>query len=123
MKAEHLRFAEVADHRSVVRAGERVSGVEDQFEVAGARDVFQCAHIASPAPRVHADDPGGARRDQFFDSVWIDRVSVGVYVTEDRRDLLPLKRVRGCDKGERRDDYFACEFERKIFACCRIKSK
>ena len=61
---------------------------------------------------MHAENAGGAGRDERFDFGGINIVCRGIDVAKDRRDFLPLEGMRGGDKGERRHDDFATETER-----------
>ena len=83
----------------------QLSAVERAALLALPGDFAQLVHPARPPPEMHADDAGGARRNQSLDAGRIDRVGRGVHVAEDGGDALPLERVRGGDEGEGGDDH------------------
>ena len=61
---------------------------------------------------MHTDDSRGARRDHPPDGGRIQIVRRRVDVGEDRRDLLPLQRVRRRDERVRRNDDLALQIQR-----------
>jgi hypothetical protein len=112
VKAQHFGIAESPDHLAAIRATERVCRVIQHAEVARPRNGLDRIDVARLSPEVHADDACGARRDQALDLRRINRARDRIHVTEHRRDLLPLQRMSGRDKRERRHDDLARHAER-----------
>src|SRR5690242_16622551 len=74
-------------------------------------DVLQCFDGSGASPQVHTEYSGGSRRHHATDGFRIQVVGVFANVGEDRRDLLPLQRVRGGNEGVRRYDDLAPQVE------------
>src|SRR5262249_16171493 len=107
MEAQHLRFAKASDHPTVVRAGERMRGVEQQGQVELSRDLYESVDIAGAAPEVNSDDAGGAWRDHLTGPARIEGGGFRIDVGEQRGELLALQRMGRGDEGERRYDHLA----------------
>src|SRR5205823_14992900 len=65
--------------------------------------------VARSCPQTHADAAASAGRNPFFHATRVDHMIARVYITKDRRNLLPLERVGSCDKSERRNNDFTAE--------------
>src|SRR5262249_18369805 len=106
VKAEYLRFAEVADHPSIVRTAESVSGIEHQLQVAAVSNFTEGVDLAWSPPNVDSNDPRRARSDQLFYSSRAQTVSERINVAKYWSDLLPLQCMSSRDESERWDDNF-----------------
>ena len=61
---------------------------------------------------MHADDAARARRDHAAHGGGVEVVGGGIDVGEDRRDTLPVERVRRGDEGPGGNDHLAFESQR-----------
>ncbi len=112
VKTEDFTEAEISDGSTVERAAEGMGGIVNEREAMLGGELLEGGVIAGLAPDVHADDAGGARRNQASRLGGVKVVGAGCDVAEDGSDLLPLQGVRSGDEGEGRDDDFAFKFGR-----------
>src|SRR5579872_2035779 len=112
MEAEDLATPKAANQFAFVGAAKGVGRIEQELQIAAASDGFERFDVAWTSPGVNADDSGSARSNHALDLSGIDVVGLAVDIAEDGRNFLPLERVSGSDKSERRNDHFACQAQR-----------
>ena len=61
VKAEDFGVAEVTDHAPLVRAAQRVSGVEQELELVSIRDGGKIIDVARATPKMDGNEPRRAR--------------------------------------------------------------
>ena len=96
MKAENLGIAEVPDHTSLVRTAEPVGGVEEELQLAPRGDFREFVDVAGTAPQMNGEHRCRPRRNQLLNATMVQRVGLGIDVTEDGCDAEPLQ---GLNRG------------------------
>ena len=109
VEAEGFGVAEATDDAALVRAAERVSGIEQERELVTLGNVGEAARVAGPAPQMHPEDRRRAGRDQLLGPGRIERPARRVHVREHRPKAQPANRVRGRHEGEGGHDDLAAQ--------------
>ena len=76
------------------------------------RDFLDHGGVASAAPEMDPDDPGGSLCDCCFHFRWIEIVGVWINIDEDWSNALPLKGVSRCNESETGNNDFALKAKR-----------
>src|ERR1019366_5574379 len=84
-------------------------GIEHELESAPLRDLSKALHGAGPTPNMGAEDRRGAGCDMPLDPGRVKVVRGRINIGKNRRDLLPLERVRGGDERVGWNNHFALE--------------
>src|SRR5690606_2397374 len=74
--------------------------------------LLQRRHRGRAPPQMYADDAGGAGSDHLANGGWIQIMSSWTDVCEDRHNRLPMKRMRGSDKGIRGNNHLTLQVKR-----------
>ena len=77
-----------ANGLSAILRAPGLRGVLDQHQPVPIRERFECAQIARVAAQVHGDDGFRLWRDAALHVRWVEVVSAGAEVSEDRHALL-----------------------------------
>ena len=100
VETEGLGIAEVPNHLAFIADTKRVGRVKQQLKIMLARDLLKLFNGTGFSPKIDTDNARRALGDQFFNKLWINRMRDGINIAENRRDLLPLQRMRRRNKCE-----------------------
>ena len=118
MEADHRNVAEKNDMASVNFCSECLRRVEDQLQIMFCGNLFNAFDIARNAEDMRRNDCGSFFRDQFFDFVRIDVVSI-IDIAKNGRQTAADDCVCGGNKSKRRSNDFSVQFQRmqRNFEC------
>ena len=112
VKAQHGKIAPVADRHSVFPDPEYVCSIVKELQAVGIGNLLQLLVAARIAVDMDRHKRSGPRCNQAFDLRRVHSEGLRFDVAEYRRAVVPVNRVGGRNKGERRRNHFTGDPQR-----------